>query len=314
MIQPGLARNEPSPDEHIYMMSTSERFQFTSSDGLSIACEKWSGHHEPRGVVQIAHGLGEHVGRYAELAKVLVEDELVVYGNDHRGHGLTAKPSGSFGDFGPGGFDQLVEDIISLRVIAKNEYPGKPYILLGHSMGSFAAQQFVLDHGHSIDGLALSGSGTLDGLIRVAQSLSPGEDPMKLMNATFEPARTPMDWLSRDNAEVDAFINDPLCFPSLKPASMQSFLDAFPRLADPREIRKVGDGLPVYIFSGSDDPIGQRLEGVRVLIDRYRSAGVTSISHDFYSGGRHEMLHEMNRRDVITNLLVWMSGVLDKAH
>ena len=137
---------------------------------------------------------------------------------------------------------------------------------------------------------------------------------MKMMNAAFEPARTPFDWLSRDNAEVDAFINDPLCFPSLNPDSMQSFLAAFPRLADPREIRKVRDDLPVYIFSGSDDPVGQRLEGVRVLIDRYRSAGLTSLSHDFYSGGRHEMLHEINRRDVITNLLIWISGVLDRAH
>src|SRR6266436_1753136 len=222
-------------------MSAPERFHFTSSDGLSIACVKWSNGHHVRGVVQIAHGLGEHMGRYAELAKLLVEDELVVYGNDHRGHGLTAKPSDSFGDFGPAGFDQLVEDMVSLRVIAKREHPGKPYILLGHGMGSFAAQQFVLDHSHSIDGLALSGSGTLDGLARTAQSISPGEDPMKMMNAAFEPARTPFDWLSRENAEVDAFINDPLCFPSLKPDSMQSFLDAFPRLADPREIRKVPD-------------------------------------------------------------------------
>jgi alpha-beta hydrolase superfamily lysophospholipase len=310
---PGDAGNGPLPDAHIYIMSTPERFQFTSSDGLSIACEKWSGHHEPRGVVQIAHGLGEHIGRYAELAKLLVEDELVVYGNDHRGHGLTAKPSDSFGEFGPGGFDQLVEDMVSLRVIAKNEHPGKPYILLGHSLGSFAAQQFVLDHGHSIDGLALSGSGILDGLARLVESLPAGEDLMKLMNAGFEPARTSSDWLSRDNAEVDAFINDPLCFPSLKPESMQSFLEAFPRLADPREIREVREDLPVYIFSGSDDPVGQRLEGVRVLIDRYRSAGLTSIAKDFYSGGRHEMLHETNRRDVITNLLVWISGVLGKA-
>jgi len=133
------------------------------------------------------------------------------------------------------------------------------------------------------------------------------------MNAAFEPARTPFDWLSRDNAEVDAFINDALCFQSLKPDSMQSFLAAFTRLADPREIREVREDLPVYIFSGGDDPVGQRLEGVRILIDRYRSAGLTSISHDFYSGGRHEMLHEENRRDVITNLLVWISGVLDTA-
>jgi alpha-beta hydrolase superfamily lysophospholipase len=294
-------------------MTQPKRFQFTSTDGLSIACMKWGGHHDVRGVVQIAHGLGEHMGRYAELAETLVEGEFVVYGNDHRGHGLTAKPSGSFGEFGPGGFDQLVEDMVSLRVIAKDEHRRKPYILLGHSLGSFAAQQFVLDHGHSIDGLVLSGSGTLDGLARLAQSVSPGEDLMKLMNAAFEPARTAFDWLSRDNAEVDVFINDPLCFPSLKPNSMQSFLGAFPRLADPQEIRKVREDLPLYIFSGSDDPVGQRLEGVRVLIDRYRSAGLASITHDFYTGGRNEMLHETNRRDVITNLLVWLSGIFERS-
>src|SRR6266478_5291220 len=179
---PGPARNERSPDA-LYIMSTPERFQFTTDDGLSIACVKWGGHHPVRGVVQIAHGLGEHMGRYAELAETLVHGEFVVYGNDHRGHGLTAKASGSFRDFGPGGFDQLVEDMISLRVIAKDEHRGKPYILLGHSLGSFAAQQFVLDHGHSIDGLVLSGSGTLDGVARLAQSVPAGQDPMKLMNA-----------------------------------------------------------------------------------------------------------------------------------
>ena len=103
-------------------------------------------------------------------------------------------------------------------------------------------------------------------------------------------------------------------FHRLNPASMESFIGAFPRLADPREIQHGRDDLPVYVFSGSDDPVGQRLEGVRVLIDRYRSAGLTSISHDFYTGGRHEMLHEINRRDVITNLLVWISGVLDRTH
>jgi alpha-beta hydrolase superfamily lysophospholipase len=290
-----------------------ERFQFTSADGLSIACVKWSGQQNIRGVVQIAHGLGEHMGRYAELAETLVQREFLVYGNDHRGHGLTAKPAGNFGDFGPGGFEQLVEDMVSLRMIAKKEYPGKPYILLGHSMGSFATQQFILDYSHSIDGLALSGSGTLDGLVHLAQSVSSGQDPMRLLNAAFEPARTPSDWLSRDNAEVDAFIADPLCFSSLTAKSMESFLDASPRLADPKEIRKVRQNLPIYIFSGSDDPVGERLKGVRALIDRYRSAGIASIAHDFYPGGRHEMLHETNRHEVFTNLLVWISSLLERA-
>jgi alpha-beta hydrolase superfamily lysophospholipase len=289
-----------------------ERFQFISADGLSIACLKWSRHQNVRGVVQIAHGLGEHIGRYAELAEKLVKAAFVVYGNDHRGHGLTAKPSGSFGDFGPGGFDQLVEDMVSLSAMAKNAHPGKPYILLGHSMGSFASQQLILEHSGSIDGLALSGSGTLDHLARLAGSVPAGRDPMKLMNAAFEPTRTPYDWLSRDNAEVDAFINDPLCFPSLNSRSTESFLNASGRLADTRELGKVRKDLPIYVFSGSDDPVGQRLEGVRELIGRYRSVGIASIVHDFYPGGRHEMLHEQNRGDVFANLLVWIRGAVKK--
>ena len=112
-------------------MTQPQRFQFESTDGLSIACVKWVRPQKVRGVIQIAHGLGEHMGRYAQLAEILLEDEFAVYGNDHRGHGLTAKPSGSFGEFGPGGFDQLIEDMVSLRVIAKDEHPGKPYICWG---------------------------------------------------------------------------------------------------------------------------------------------------------------------------------------
>jgi alpha-beta hydrolase superfamily lysophospholipase len=286
------------------------RFHLSSRDGLSIACVKWVGHHQSRGVVQIAHGLGEHMGRYAELAEILVRDQFAVYGNDHRGHGMTAAPSGQFGDFGTGGFDQLVEDMVSLRVIAKDEHAGTPYFLLGQGMGSFAAQQLILDHSHSINGLILSGSGVLDGLARIAQNLSVADEWTRLMNAPFEPTRTPFDWLSRDDAEVDAFIDDPLCFASLVPSSMAAFLDAFPRLADPKEIRNVRSDLPMYLFSGSDDPVGQRLAGVQALADRYLGAGMESIAHEFYPGGRHEMLHELNRREVFADLLVWIAGVM----
>jgi len=112
---------------------------------------------------------------------------------------------------------------------------------------------------------------------------------------------------------VDAFVNDPLCFPSLNARSMESFLNASRRLADPREIRKVRGDLPIYIFSGGDDPVGQRLEGVHDLIDRYRSAGIGSIAYDFYPTGRHEMLHELNRCEVVTNLLAWISGIPKRA-
>jgi alpha-beta hydrolase superfamily lysophospholipase len=288
-------------------VARSHEFQFTSSDGFRIACVRWENEAPCRGIVQIAHGMGEHIGRYLGLIETLVTAGLVVYGNDHRGHGRTAPSAAHFGDFGDGGFDLLVEDMVHLSLIAKNENPDRPFILLGHSMGSFAAQQYVLNHSYLIDGLVLSGSGALDGVARLAASAPPGEN---ILNAPFEPARTPFDWLSRDPAVVDAFINDPLCFPSLQPAAYQSFLQASYRLADPDRLGKIRHDLPVYLFSGSDDPVGEQLAGISILIERYRKAGIHNISHDFYPGGRHEMINEINRSEVRSNLLRWVSVVL----
>ena len=243
------------------------------------------------------------------MIEALVSDGFTVYRNDHRGHGRTAPTTKDCGDFGEGGFDLLVEDMVRLSRIAREENPGKPFILLGHSMGSFAAQQYVLDHSREIDALVLSGSGALDGLARVASAARPGEN---ILNARFEPARTPVDWLSRDNATVDAFLDDPLCFPQLQPASLASFLAVAPRLADSTQLGKILSDLPTYLFSGSEDPVGQELEGVKALIDRYRKSGISDISYDFYPGGRHEMLNETNRVEVAANLLSWISEVLQR--
>ncbi len=283
-------------------------FWFTSGDGLQIACSRWQSRGPARGVIQIAHGLGEHLGRYSDLIVVLQEAGLVVYANDHRGHGRTGTSTKQLGDFGEGGFDLLVQDMVELTLLAKEENPEKPFVLLGHSMGSFAAQQYVLDHSYSIDGLALSGSGSLDGLAKLARRAVPKKN--NFLNAAFEPARTPFDWLCRDARVVDAFMDDPLCFGALEPASAQSFLAASTRLADPDALSEIRPDLPMYLFSGSNDPVGQQLEGVRTLIERYHKAGVSDISYDFYEGGRHEMLNEPNRSQVRTNLLVWLSGVL----
>src|SRR5215510_12679525 len=145
-------------------LTPSAEFNFTSSDGLRVACFRWNSRGQSRGVVQIAHGMGEHIGRYRDTIEILVSAGLTVYGNDHRGHGRTAPDKAHLGDFGNGGFDLLVEDMVRLSRIAKADNPGQPFILLGHSMGSFGAQQYVLDRSREIDGLILSGSGTLDGL------------------------------------------------------------------------------------------------------------------------------------------------------
>jgi alpha-beta hydrolase superfamily lysophospholipase len=198
--------------------------------------------------------------------------------------------------------------MVRLSRIAKDENPNLPFILFGHGMGSFAAQQYVLDHSRGIDGLILSGSGALDGLARLATSAPAGSNDL---NANFKPARTPFDWLSRDTAVVEAYMNDPRCFEVLQPKAFASFLGAASELSDPLRLRDIRDDLPVYLFSGSEDPVGQQLEGLALLIHRYEKAGLYDISHDFYKGGRHEMLNEVNRDEVRERLLAWISSILE---
>ena len=289
-------------------ITASAEFNFTSSDGLKVACFRWDSHGPTRGVVQIAHGMGEHIGRYLETIKDLNSAGLTVYANDHRGHGRTAPDSTHLGNFGEGGFDLLVHDMIELSRIAKEENPNRPFILFGHGIGSFAAQKFVLDRSSQINGLILSGSGALDGLARLASSAPVGTN---ILNSQFEPARTPVDWLSRDTKVVDAFISDPLCFPELQPAAFASFLAAAPQLADPHLLRNVREDLSIYLFSGSDDPVGEQLDGVQLLINRYEKAGLYDVSHDFYQGGRHEMLNEINKDEVRERLLAWIASLLE---
>jgi alpha-beta hydrolase superfamily lysophospholipase len=286
---------------------STERFRLTSSDGLCIACARWDSRGPARAVVQIAHGMGEHIGRYADTVDALVAAGLTVYANDHRGHGLSAHSQ--LGEFGRGGFELLVQDMVRLSEIAREENPDLPLLLLGHDMGSFAAQRYVIDHSHEIDGLILSGSGALEGLALAALPESAGSN---LLNAAFEPSRTPFDWLCCDHTIVDAFMADPLCFEDLLPDSLVSFLGTAPRLSDPFAIRKIRDDLPIYLFSGSEDPVGQQLRGLHILIGRYRDAGLRDIAFDFYPGGRHEMLNEINRRQVHTRLVGWISQTLEK--
>jgi alpha-beta hydrolase superfamily lysophospholipase len=284
-----------------------ERFRLTSSDGLCIACARWDSRGPARAVVQIAHGMGEHMGRYAGTIDALVAAGLTVYANDHRGHGLSAHSQ--LGEFGSGGFELLVQDMARLSEIAREENPDLSLFLLGHNMGSFAAQRYVIDHSHEIDGLILSGSGALEGLARAVLPETAGSN---LLNAAFEPARTPFDWLCSDQAIVDAFMADPLCFEDLHPDSLVSFLGTASQLYDPAALRKIRGDLPIYLFAGSEDPVGQQLRGLHTLIGRYRDAGLRDIAFDSYPGGRHEMLNEINRRQVQTRLLAWISRILEK--
>jgi len=169
----------------------------------------------------------------------------------------------------------LVEDMIRLSRIAKEENPQSAIHPAGAQYGFFAAQQYVLDHSREIDGLILSGSGALDGLARLASSAPPGNS---ILNAPSKPARTPFDWLSRDSAVCRCIHQRPAVLCRTSARGLCIVFGAAPRLSDPVSLRKIREDLPIYLFSGSEDPVGQHLEGVHVLIERYHKAGIYDIS------------------------------------
>ena len=277
-------------------------FSFNSEDGLEIAYYRWRAPGKAAAIVQIAHGMGEHSLRYAHVAEFLNQNGFHVYANDHRGHGQTAKGRESLGDFGNGGWNGLVADMVTLTSLARTREGRLPVILLGHSMGSFAAQQYVLDHSPLIAGLILSGSAAVDKL-----QIDPSQDAdLTAFNRGFEPARTQHDWLSRDPAAVDAYEADPLCGFGINKTAMQTMAAGASRLVDPAALAQIRKDLPIYIFAGDKDPINHGLEWLKPLAERYRAAGIANVSEKYYPEGRHEMLNETNRDEVMHDLASWL--------
>jgi alpha-beta hydrolase superfamily lysophospholipase len=285
-----------------------EDFSFNSEDGLEIAYYRWRAPVRAAGIVQIAHGMGEHSLRYAHVAESLNQAGFHVYANDHRGHGRSVKGPDSLGDFGAGGWNGLVADMLTLTRLARTREGRLPLILLGHSMGSFAAQQYVLDNSELIAGLVLSGSAAVDKL-----EIDPSRDAdLTAFNRAFEPARTQHDWLSRDPAAVDAYEADPLCGFGINKKAMESMTASARRLVDPPALAGIRKDLPIYIFAGDKDPINHGLEWLRPLAERYRAAGIANVSEKYYPDGRHEMLNETNRDEVIRDLASWLQKAIAK--
>ena len=279
------------------------------SDDHSIDLLRWLPATQPRAVVQIAHGMGEHAARYDRVARVLVSAGHAVYANHHRGHGPAAAAAGTLGDFGRGGFAAVVADVARVSEHARSRHPGVPLLLLGHSMGSFAAQLYLLDHHRLISGLALSGTAATE--LRFAD-----RDPnrkLQDMNAGIEQPRTPFDWLSRDAREVDAYLADPLCGFTITAASRQSMFDACDRLAACDAFAALPKDLPVVLLTGDHDAVNNHLAWFHPLVQRLRDAGLTDMQTCVYPGARHEVLNETHRDEVTADLLAWVERVVSMA-
>jgi alpha-beta hydrolase superfamily lysophospholipase len=282
---------------------SAEQSSFVSSvDGTPVATSAWTDvAGAPRGAVQIAHGLAEHAARYDRFATALNAAGFHAFATDHRGHGRTGQHR--LGDFGAPGFEGLIADVVEFGgAIARD--PGLPVFLLGHSMGSFAAQAIVLDHADRYAGVVLSGSTALDVL---AAGMAEAEGPVGLeaFNVGFE-HRTGFEWLSRDAAEVDAYVADPWCGFETPPETIPMLFAQAGRLADPAELATVRSDLPILIASGSDDPLAGGGELVQLLGRRYRDAGLADVTVHVYPGARHEILNETNRDEVTSDIIAWL--------
>jgi alpha-beta hydrolase superfamily lysophospholipase len=293
-------------DERTAPMPASSSFTYPSADGTQITAYRFDPGGAPRAAVQITHGMGEHAQRYRHVADELTKAGYVVYAQDQRGHGATASP-GQLGDLGHAGWTGLVDDIGLLSAQIRAEHPDIPLILLGHSMGSFAVQQYLLDHSGDVDGVVLTGTAVID-LLEPALDLDQPLD-LTMFNAPFQPARTDYDWLSRDQAQVDAYVADPLCGFGIDTQSAKDMFTGARRLADPAQVAAIRSSLPVYIAVGDADPVNGALTVLQPLVDRLGAAGLTDVTVVTYPEARHEILNETNSAEVIAALIDWANRV-----
>lgn len=305
----------------------SDTFTFRTDDGSDIFTYRWlpEAGAPIKAAVQIAHGMAEHAGRYGRFAETLCAAGYAVYANDHRGHGRTAGDLARIGYFADQeGWFKVAGDLMQLTGIIRENHPGVPMFLLGHSMGSFLVRTVITRDAGDLAGAVLSGTGGDPGLLgkaglvlaRAVGAIKGRRHPSRLLNALsfggfnkpFAPARTDFDWLNRDPAEVDRYIADPLCGGIFSAGFFVDLLEGIAYLHKPENIARIPKDLPICLFSGDADPVGDRTRGVRQVAEAYRRAGIRDVTLRFYQGGRHEMLNETNRREVFEDTIAWLDA------
>lgn len=284
-----------------------ESFAIAGADGTPIAIHRWRAHSKPRGIVQISHGMGEHSLRYHSLSCQLAKAGYIVYSNDHRGHGQTLRDYHLLGDLGSGGLRSTVDDMFQVTSLANRLHPGTPVVLIGNSLGSYATQLYALDYGDQLSGIALTGGAALD--LRITQ-LGPNGWQYSRNNSFFEDTKTGFDWISRDQAIVDAYIDDPLCGFNLSLRSQRSLISAGEYLSDPSLLRRMRSNLPILLFTGEKDPCNAFLKNFHALTERYRSLRLTDVTVKIYPEARHDLFHELNSEEVIGDLIGWLAHVM----
>lgn len=301
-----------------------EVIRFPSADGASQTAGYFFTPEETpvRALLQLSHGMCEYVCRYEPMFATLCQAGIACCGNDHLGHGDTSPHSLGFAAE-TDGQKLILADLYQMNQLAHEKYPGVPCFLLGHSMGSFYARWLAEVHGDAIDGLILSGTGGPSPLMALGRMTSgvlaklrgPKYISKVMVNASTGsyckgiPDRTsPSVWLSRDPAVWAAYDADPKCTFSFTVSAYHDMLTVHTHVNRPAWARSLRKDLPIYIYSGDQDPVGNWGKGVQTVYDRLRAAGMEDVSLTLYPGGRHEMHNEINRDEVLSNLLDWIKS------
>ncbi|CRM62066.1 MULTISPECIES: alpha/beta hydrolase [Pseudomonas] len=296
-------------------------FWLTANDHSRLFVNQWTPDALPKAVVMLSHGMAEHSGRYARLARALCGAGYGLYALDQRGHGRTAD-EGTLGLYAENdGWNKVVGDLASLNHHIGQQHPGLPIILLGHSMGSYIAQAYLLHHSASLHGAILSGSNFQPvALYRAARLIARIERARQgrrgrsglidflsfgSFNKAFKPNRTAFDWLSRDPLEVDKYINDPLCGFRCTNQLWVDLLGGLQHISKASNLAQIDPGLPILLIGGECDPVseGKRLKS---LARALREAGCQHLQLTLYPQARHEVFNETNRDDVTADVLTWL--------
>lgn len=297
-------------------------FYFPScGKGMIHGC-RWEPAGKPKAVLQIVHGVAEHVRRYDHFAEFMASQGFLVVAEDHMGHGGSIGSEGHLGYF-DGGWFKAVADTHRLLSYTRMECPDVPYILLGHSMGSFMVRTLLCKYpkcGISaaiISGTAWMHRGILNSGIAAATLIGKKngfETPSKALNDMMfggynkrvEHKRTACDWLTRDPHIVDAYVADPLCGFTVTAGLAKDMLTGLKFIQEPENLEKMKKELPVLFIAGSEDPVGNYGEGVRQAANAFAKAGMENVAMRLYPLCRHEVLNELNREEVYGHILDWL--------
>lgn len=304
-----------------------ENFYLRTADDVDLCVYHWKPEVENcRAIVQISHGMAEHAGRYEEFALRLVDKGFGVYANDHRGHGRTAGTIDEIGYFADDlGWEKVVADMQQVTEYIKSKWGDIPIFLFGHSMGSILARNYIMLYGNNIEGVILSGINSNPGilgdigrvlariecLVKGKRSKSPQLNQLTFgsYNKKFQPAKTDFDWLSRDEGEVEKYVNDPFCGGIFSCGFFYDLLTGIKLTNKKDNIRKIPKNLPILLISGEKDPVGNESKGVLELYNSYKSSGIKNVKYILYKDARHELLKEINRTQVFNDINKWINSL-----